>query len=340
LSQQALTQVLRQLPVFRSANVVVNSNTFDDAGVFRLDPPAPRLPRASRHRALVQSVDFFTPIVDDPFAYGQIAAANALSDIFAMGGRPLTALNIMGFPKDLVPTKTITAILRGGLQKAAEVGCAIIGGHSIRNPEPIYGLAVTGTVDLRCLMTNAKARPGDLLLLTKPLGTGIATTAIKRGLASRALEKSVISLMSKVNSAGASLAEKKLVRAATDITGFGLIGHLTNMCRASNVSAEVYPARVPALSREIASLIARDCVPGGSRDNLAAADSVVDWKKASNEQKILLTDAQTSGGLLLCVPETRLPEVLRILKKAGMPSRAVVGKIVKRSRSSLICMTR
>jgi selenide, water dikinase len=328
LSQQALSQVLRQLPVVPNANVLVDSGTFDDAGVYRLDA----------HRALVQTVDFFTPIVDDPFAYGQIAAANALSDVFAMGGRPLTALNIMGFPKDMVPPRTIAAILRGGLEKVSEVGCAIIGGHSIRNPEPIYGLAVTGIVELRRMMTNAKARPGDLLLLTKPLGTGIATTALKRGLASKALEKKVISLMSKVNSVGASLAKMRLVRAATDVTGFGLIGHLTNMCRASNVSAEIDPHRVPAIGREIFRLIERDCVPGGSTDNLAAAHSVVDWKNASDERKILLTDAQTSGGLLLCVAGPLLARALRVLRKAGTPSAEIVGRIVKRRRSSLVCM--
>jgi len=329
LSQQALAQVLRQLPIFTSSKVLVNSSTFDDAGVYRLD----------RHRALVQTVDFFTPIVDDPFAYGQIAAANALSDVFAMGGRPLAALNIMGFPTNLVPEKTITTILRGGLEKAAEVGCAIIGGHSIRNPEPIYGLAVTGIVDLRNIMTNANARPGDLLVLTKPLGTGIASTAIKRGLASRALQKKVISLMSKVNSVGAELAEKRLVRAATDITGFGLIGHLASICRASGVSAEVDPTRVPILDRDIGGLVERDCVPGGTRDNLAAANSLVDWKNASDQQKILLTDAQTSGGLLLCVAQPSLAKVLRVLEKARTPCAAIIGKITRR-RTPLLCITR
>jgi len=176
---------LRQLPIQRNRNVLVGSATADDAGVFRLD----------RDRALVQTTDFFTPIVDDPFAYGQIAAANALSDVFAMGGRPLTALNIMGVPNDLVSPKTIAAILRGGLEKAREVGCAIVGGHTIRNPEPIYGLAVTGLVSPRKILTNAKARPGDWLVLTKPLGTGIATTGIKRGLTSRKLSATVIKLM-------------------------------------------------------------------------------------------------------------------------------------------------
>src|SRR3984893_3805369 len=322
-------QVLRQLPTYKNRNVLVNSSTFDDAGVYRLD----------RHRALVQTVDFFTPIVDDPFAYGQIAAANALSDIFAMGGRPITALNLMGFPMNLVSPKTIAAILRGGLEKAAEVGCAIIGGHSIRNPEPIYGLAVTGIVDLRNILANENARPGDLLLLTKPLGTGIATTAIKRGLASRALEKKVIALMSRTNLVGAELAEKRLVRAATDVTGFGLLGHLSNMCRASKVSAEVFPDHVPAISDEIFKLIERDCIPGGTRDNLKAARPTTDLKSTPPARRTLLTDAQTSGGLLLCVAESALSKVLRVLKKAQTPCAVVIGRITRR-RKQLICMTK
>jgi len=307
--------------------VLVNSYTFDDAGVYRLD----------RHRALVQTVDFFTPIVDDPFAYGQIAAANALSDVFAMGGRPLTALNIMGFPADLVPSKTITSILRGGYEKAAEVSCAIVGGHTIRNPEPIYGLAVTGIVDLRHMMTNAKARPGDLLVLTKPLGTGIATTALKRGLCSREVERKVISLMSRINSVGAKLAEKKLVRAAIDVTGFGLLGHLASMCRASEMSAEIFSDRVPAIDDEIFELIARDCIPGGSRDNLKSANSIVDWQKTPQPQRILLTDAQTSGGLLLAVAPSRLNKVLALLKRNRTTCAAIIGKIVP-AREPLLCI--
>jgi len=329
LSQQALTQVLRQLPIFTNNKVLVNSNTFDDAGVYRLD----------RYRALVQTVDFFTPIVDDAFAYGQIAAANALSDVFAMGGRPITALNVMGFPTNLVPPKTITAILRGGLEKAKEVGCAIIGGHTIRNPEPIYGLAVTGIVDLRNMMTNAKACPSDLLVLSKPLGTGIATTAIKRGLASRALKKKVTTLMSQINTVGAELAEKNLVRAAVDVTGFGLIGHLGSMCRASKVSATIDPANVPPISNEIVDLISRDCLPGGTRDNLKQARQNIDWQDTPKPLRILLTDAQTSGGLLLCVNQRHLTKVLDVLKKSGAPLAAVIGKIVRR-RTSLICMTK
>lgn len=329
MSQQALRQVLPQLPLSMDSKVIVNSTTFDDAGVYRLD----------RHRALVQTVDFFTPIVDDPFSYGQIAAANSLSDIFAMGGRPLTALNIVGFPAELVRPRVIAAILRGGLAKAAEVGCAIIGGHSIRNPEPIYGLAVTGIIDVRRLTTNANARPRDLLVLTKPLGTGIATTAIKREVASRTLQKRVITLMSKVNTVGAELAELRLVRAATDVTGYGLMGHLISLCRASGVSAEVDPSAVPMISDEIADLIMQDCIPGGSRENLVATTVAVDWGSTDDSRRILLTDAQTSGGLLLCVPEAKLEKVLGILRQRRTSCAAVIGRITaRRSRRPLICV--
>src|SRR5438874_997692 len=309
-------------------NVLVSSNTFDDAGVYRLDPPSPGFRRAGRHRALVQTVDFFTPIVDDPFSYGQIAAANSLSDIFAMGGRPLTALNIIGFPTDLIRPKVISSILRGGLAKAAEVGCVIIGGHSIRNPEPIYGLAVTGVVDVRHVTTNANARPGDLLVLTKPLGTGIATTAIKRGNVSRALQRKVVALMSRINTVGAELAERRLVRAATDVTGYGLMGHLVSLCRASRVSAALDSHAVRMISDEISDLIELGCLPEGSRQNLHATTVIADWGKTDETRRGLRTDAQTSGGLLLCVTEANLEKVLRALRKAGSPSTAVIGKIV------------
>jgi selenide,water dikinase len=321
---------LPQLPFSQDRNVLVSSNTFDDAGVYRLD----------RHRALVQTVDFFTPIVDDPFSYGQIAAANSLSDIFAMGGRPLTALNIVGFPADLVRPKVVSSILRGGLAKASEVGCVIIGGHSIRNPEPIYGLAVTGVVDARRITTNANARPGDLLVLTKPLGTGIATTAIKRGIASSALSKNVIALMSKINTVGADLAEMRLVRAATDVTGYGLIGHLVSLCRASRVSADVDPAAVPIINEEIIELIELGCVPEGSVQNLYATTVAAEWGNTDQVRQIILTDAQTSGGLLLCVTQANLEKVLSVLRKAGTPCSNIIGKIVpRRRRGPLICMT-
>ena len=316
---------MRQLPLQTNRNLLVGSATADDAGVFRLD----------RDRALVQTTDFFTPIVDDPFAYGQIAAANALSDVFAMGGRPLTALNIMGVPNDLVPPKTMAAILRGGLEKTREVGCVIVGGHTIRNPEPIYGLAVTGLVSPRLMLTNARAKPGDFLVLTKPLGTGVITTGIKRGLTTQKLARTAIRLMSMVNTVGAELAEKRLVRAATDITGFGLLGHLASLCRASGVSAEVDPDEVPALGHEVFDLIARESIPGGTEQNLKTASAVTDWGRLDRGRRVLLTDAQTSGGLLLAVAPGKLNAVRGLLTERRTPVQAVIGRITAR-RGKLI----
>ncbi len=310
---------MRRLPALRDPNLLVGSATADDAGVYRID----------RNRALVQTVDFFTPIVDDPFWYGQIAAANSLSDVFAMGGRPLTAMNLMGIPTDVVPPKVIHAILRGGAVKAKEARCVIVGGHTIRNPEPVYGMAVTGLVDPRRMMTNANARAGDLLLLTKPLGTGIVTTGIKRGLTSLALARKAIKVMATLNLPGAELAERGLVRAGTDVTGFGLLGHLGSMCRASGVGAEIFADALPLLSKEVLVLIEQDCIPGGSRENQRSADAFTAWGKASVSQKAALSDAQTSGGLLLCVAPRNLAAVRQLLKRYKAPCAEVVGQIVR-----------
>ena len=315
-------QVLRQLPILNSRNLLVGTATGDDAGVYRID----------RNRALVQTTDFFTPIVDDPFAYGQISAANALSDIYAMGGRPVTALNLMGIPADLVPPRIINLILRGGAAKIKEAKCVLIGGHTIRNPEPIYGLAVTGLVSPWRMLTNAKARAGDMLILTKPLGTGIITTGIKRGLTNRLLERRVIAIMTRLNDVGPELAERGLLKAAVDVTGFGLLGHLGAMCRASGVGAEIMAAAVPVISPEVFQLIAVDSVPGGSRDNLDFANKFTEWDGATAVQKILLTDAQTSGGLLLSVPRRNLDAVLKRLNHNHALCAAVIGHIVQSSK--------
>jgi len=313
---------LRQLPQRRDPNLLVGSATADDAGVYRID----------RDRALVQTVDFFTPIVDDPFVYGQIAAANALSDVYAMGGRPLTALNLLGMPTDVVPPKVINAILRGGAAKVKEAHCTLVGGHSIRNPEPIYGLSVTGLVNPRRMITNAAARPGDLLVLTKPLGTGIITTGIKRGITPAPLARRTVNIMRQLNTAGAELAERGLVRAGTDVTGFGLLGHLGSLCRASGVGAEIHAGKLPVIGNGVFDLIAKDCVPGGSRENLRAAEVFTDFGSASVTQKILLADAQTSGGLLLCVASHRLGGVMKVLKKHRTSCAAVVGRVLSSTK--------
>ena len=313
--------MLRRLPATDDPNLLVGAATADDAGVYRL--------RADL--ALVQTVDFFTPIVDDPYQYGQIAAANSLSDCYAMGGRPITAMNVMGVPTELVPPEVIAQILRGGAAKVKEAGCALVGGHTIKNPEPIFGLSVTGVVHPKRVMTNAGARPGDVMVLTKPLGTGIATTAIKRGLASPALEKQVVKVMARLNTPGADVAEQGLVRAATDVTGFGLMGHLGSMCRASGVGAEIDAASLPVLGDEIFQLVAAGCVPGGTHANRKAADEITDWTNTPENLRVLLTDAQTSGGLLLCVPPKNLDKVLTVLKRHRTITARRIGRFVSRA---------
>ncbi len=304
----------------RDPNILVGADALDDAGVYRL----------GLGRALVQTVDFFTPIVDDPFAFGRIAAANALSDVYAMGGRPLTALNLLGVPTDRLPPAVIARILRGGARTVREAGCALVGGHTIRNPEPIYGLSVTGLVDPRRMLTNAAARPGDLLVLTKPLGTGIATTAIKRGLATSALARKAVASMARLNTVGADLAEARLVRAATDVTGFGLLGHLASMCRASGVAAEIDAQAVPVLSQEIRTLAESGCVPGGSKQNLTTARPLLRHDKGATAAGLsILADAQTSGGLLLCVPPKRQAAMLAMLKEHRTLCAAIIGRVVR-----------
>ena len=327
LNQKALRQILPRFSAAKNKRVLVDSGTGDDAGVYRLD----------RENALVQTIDFFMPIVDDPFSYGQIAAANAISDVFAMGGRPLTALNVVGFPADLVPPAAITEILRGAREKAQEANCAVVGGHTIRNPEPVFGLSVTGMVRLRHLITNARARPNDRLVLTKPLGTGIVTTALKRGRASAALERKTINLMRTINSVGAVLAEARLVNAATDITGFGLMGHLASMCRASQVSAEIDSGAIPAIDPEIFELIDDGLVPGGSRDNLKLADTLTHWNGTPQNLRTLMCDAQTSGGLLLAVSPGKLSHVLNLLDRNKTLCARVIGRITPRS-DRLLCI--
>jgi selenide,water dikinase len=291
--------------------------------------------RIDRDRALVQTTDFFTPIVDDPIAYGQIAAANALSDVYAMGGRPLTAMNILGIPADTMPPRAMNQILRGGATKIKEAGCMLIGGHTIRNPEPIYGLAVTGLVSPQCMLTNAAARPGDQLVLTKPLGTGIITTGIKRGLTRRSTERKIIAMMAQLNQAGHELAKRGLLKAAVDVTGFGLLGHLGAMCRASGVGAEIRASSVPAFSNEVFDLIDSECIPGGSRDNLEYAKRFTEWGAATAQMRTLLTDAQTSGGLLLSVPRNNLRAVLKLLKRMHTPCAAVIGEMVRSAKTKI-----
>lgn len=278
---------------------------------------------------MVQTVDFFTPIVDDPYLYGEIAATNSLSDVFAMGGRPVTAMNIVGMPADVLSLEVIHEILRGGADKVKEAKCALAGGHSIKNPEPIYGLSVTGLVNPQRMITNAGAEAGDVLVLTKPLGTGILTTGIKRGLAEGAIVIEAISLMSRLNTPGQKMAEEGLVKCATDVTGFGLLGHLISLCRSSGKRAVIHSSDVPAISPEIIRLIEEeDCVPGGTKQNLRTAEKDTAFgPQVSSAMRYLLADAQTSGGLLCCVPEANLGRLMEILDEEETLSKAIIGHI-------------
>ena len=322
MSQEALTQVLRQVDIPSHPAVLAGVDANDDAGVYLFQDAL----------ALVQTVDFFTPVVDDGESYGQIAAANALSDCYAMGARPLTALNVLGYPPDRVPSSVVAAILNGGSSVVASAGCALIGGHTIRNPEPIYGLVVTAVSPPDQLLKKDAARPGDSLLLTKPLGTGIITTAAKNQTASAEALEAAITSMRRLNTEGLG-ATALGVLAATDITGFGLVGHLASLCEASGCAAELWADRVPTLHPDVEQLAAVDAVPSGTRDNRRAADAYSDWGDTAEARRWVLTDAQTSGGLLLCVPGSRTDEAVDALHAAHIGTMQPAGGALIRVRA-------
>jgi cysteine desulfurase len=314
LRPQELEKVLAQLPRPTDPAVLVGVDTSDDAAVYRL----------SDEVAIVQTVDFFTPIVDDPYHFGAISAANSLSDVYAMGGKPLFALNIVGFPSNRLPIAILERILQGASDKANEAGIGIIGGHTVDDTEPKYGMAVTGIVHPDRVLTNAAARPGDALVLTKPIGLGIATTAIKSGLAGDDLVARAIAVMSALNRDAAEAMIEVGVSACTDVTGFGLLGHLREMTAGSGVDVALYAEAVPVLP-EVWNLAGADVVPGGSRNNLAHVAPHVDWDSGISEvQKLVLADAQTSGGLLIAVPQARLSALLDALHAREVEG-AVVG---------------
>lgn len=317
LRPQVLEDVLKSLPKPNDANILVGTESADDAAVYLVD----------ENTALVQTVDFFTPIVDDPYAFGAIAAANSLSDIYAMGAEPLFALNIVGFPSNRLPMDVLDAMLRGALDKAAEAGIAIIGGHTVDDTEPKYGLAVTGTVHPQHIWRNIGAQPVDVLVLTKPLGLGIITTALKRGMASPAIEKEAIRIMSTLNAETASVAKAFDIHACTDITGFGLLGHLSEMTRASQVDVTLFQPDIPILDSTI-DLLHAGAVPGGTQDNFEYVSNFVTFDESlSRAQQLLLADAQTSGGLLFALPQKQADKFLSALRTKCDTSIALIGKV-------------
>ena len=316
-------QVLSKVPLITDPDLLVGTETGDDAAVYRINDS----------QALILTVDFFPPITDDPFEFGEIAAANSLSDVYAMGGRPVVALNIVGFPASL-DKDILGEVLRGGYSKANEAGCLIAGGHTVDDPEPKYGLSVVGLVEPGRQVSNAGAKPGDALILTKPLGTGIITTAAKQGTVDRDVMQGAVKTMATLNRAASEAMMKVGVNAATDVTGFGLMGHLKSMVRGSGVTAEVSLAAVPVLpgARE---LLERGVAPGGTHRNLSSVADAVEWHAGlTDNDQLLLCDAQTSGGLLISVPEGCKDALLAELEARGAAG-AVVGSVKESSEGKI-----
>jgi selenide,water dikinase len=314
-----LDQVLARLPRVRNENVLVGFDTSDDAGVYRLTPEC----------ALVQTVDFFTPIVDDPYTYGAIAAANSLSDVYAMGARPVSALSIVAYPAD-GDLDELSEILRGGAEKIAEAGCVVIGGHSINDSEIKFGYAVTGTVHPERFLTNAGARPGDVLLLTKPIGTGVISTALKRGFARDEDVRASIESMLELNQAACHAMLRFDVHACTDVTGFGLLGHAREMALASGVTIEIEATRVPLLPGAL-EYARRGALAGGLNNNRAFVSCIVEKAaEISEELENLLYDPQTSGGLLIAVAGDAAARL-----EAAYPPARPIGRVLERRKKAL-----
>lgn len=314
LSPKILDQVLPRVPRLRNENVLVGFDTSDDAGVYRL----------SETLALVQTVDFFTPMVDDPFTFGAIAAANALSDVYAMGGRPATSLSVLCWPGDR-DLEDLEAVLRGGAAKMEEAGCAILGGHSVRDDEIKFGFSVTGTIDPSRIWTNQGAQPGDTLYFTKRIGTGVISTALKQGIVREADLETAIAQMLTLNKTAAEALDGTAIHACTDVTGFGLVGHAREMAMASGVTLEIEADAIPLLPGAL-DYAAAGAQPGGLKNNREFAESCVQYARNLDEAlSALLFDPQTSGGLLIATadPIPFAPAIGRVTGRAEKPIRIV-----------------
>jgi cysteine desulfurase len=312
-----LENILKKLPVTTDPNVLVGNASGDDAAVYLIN----------QEQAIVQTLDFFTPIVDDPYDFGAIAAANALSDIYAMGAKPLFALNIVAFPVQRLPLEALEQILLGAADKATEAGISIIGGHSIDDTEPKFGMCVTGLVHPHKAWKNIGAQPGDMLILTKPLGTGIISTAVKSGLAEETAAAEACKWMKQLNYKASLAFSKFPVNACTDVTGFGLAGHLSEMTRGSNVNAEIVFSRLPFM-KQVKELALAGAIPGGTHRNYDFYKEWIRWKVILSEtEKLMFCDAQTSGGLLVSIPEKYAEQVLKELSDQGVENAVVIGRI-------------
>ena len=317
LRPQELEKIIKEIPKSTNPNILVDVNNSDDAAVYKITDDT----------ALVQTVDFFTPIVDDPYDFGAIAAANALSDIYAMGAKPIFALNIVGFPSNRLPIKVLNQILKGASDKAKEAGIDIIGGHTIDDPEPKYGMVVNGLADPKKILKNSGAQVNDAIIITKPIGLGIITTAIKRGLADKKTIEFVVKTMSELNKYAADIIQDFKVTACTDVTGFGLLGHLSELSIASKMDVEIFFDQVPII-KETWEFAGSNIIPGGTINNLNHFSKYIDWAdKITDLEKNILSDSQTSGGLLFTVSQDQKNEVIEKLKENGIHSASHIGNI-------------
>ena len=327
LSASDLTQVLSKLNTFNDTSKTVGYDSFDDCSIYQIND----------RQSIIQSVDFFTPIVDDPYTFGQIAATNSLSDIYAMGGTPLFALNIVGFPSEKLSLNILSKILQGGIDKCKEANINILGGHSIKDDVPKYGLAVTGIIDNNKIIRNNSAQIDNSLILTKPIGTGILTTAIKRNLSSLKNEQQAITIMNTLNDYVAKSMSKYSITACTDITGFGLLGHLNEMCKGSSLSAEIYFDSVPILDG-VSQFSKNDVIPGGTKNNLSFIEKDIAFSSTIKPfEKFILADAQTSGGLLIACPENDSKKLLSDLNKFKKFEAKIIGKLISKKSKNIYC---
>ena len=326
MPQEAIAQVVRGLPSFDDPNLIVGTEGFSDAGVYRLRDDL----------YIVQSLDFFPPLVDDPFEFGQIAAANSLSDVYTMGAQPTTALNIVGFPDDRLDMSVLGEILRGGAERIQQSGAVVAGGHTVRDVEIKYGLSVTGVVSPDNLLTNQRAQPGDLLVLTKALGTGFVTTAFKAGHCSPDVLATAVESMRQLNVAGRDAALQVGASTATDITGFGLAGHAGEMARASNVTIALDISRLPALPGA-EDLARRGNMTRASATNRSFAEPYMRIEGQPDKTRLeLVFDAQTSGGMLISVSESRSEELVRHVRDQGAEAACVVGEVLPQQDVALV----
>jgi selenide,water dikinase len=314
-----LEEILKYLPLPEDPNILVNIDSHDDAGVYRVNDEL----------ALVLTTDFFPPVCSDPYEFGQIAAANSISDVYAMGGTPVIALNIMMFPASMLPLEAYAEILKGGSDMASEAGVKIIGGHTIDDITPKYGLAVVGYIHPGGIITNAGARSGDSLILTKPIGTGVVLAGQRLRIASEKDVDLAKKIMKFLNRSGAEVMKKFNVRGATDITGFGLAGHALKMAKASNVTINIKMKKVPLIG-ETYRLVDEGCIPGASFRNLDFAEpDTLFAPDLDYSLKMIAFDAQTSGGLLICSPSGYEDEILQELKNAGLADASVIGNVTE-----------